>query len=233
MRRAFLIPLGCAVGFFLGPLVYMACAAATAQIQTCSAPATSTASDALIGCPKASITWGPSSSSDLTRTQTPAQAWKPFNTLTASSQVVSKSDGQWHALGTLSIAPPAGTPAPVITPPPAPYSATVTLAWQAPTQNTDGTALTDLDHFTVFQGADAAHLISVASPAAATTSYTTPSLFEGAYVFAVSATNSAKIESAKTPTVAASVTKPAAPATIPNPPPAPPKVTINTPAPTQ
>jgi hypothetical protein len=108
-----------------------------------------------------------------------------------------------------------------------PFSATVTLKWTPPTQNTDGSALTDLDHYTVYLGTDPAHWLSIGTISPGATAYTTPALLEGTYFFAVTSTNAAKQESANSATVSAIIAKPGP--KVPNPPPGPPTATINLP----
>ncbi len=110
-----------------------------------------------------------------------------------------------------------------------PFSTTVTVYWIAPTQNSDQTPLTDLDHYTVYQGADATHLVSVKSIPAGTLTYTTPGLFSGTYYFAISATNARGVESQLTVAAPAKVVAPIEPpAKTPNPPGAP-RTVVNPP----
>jgi fibronectin type 3 domain-containing protein len=73
-----------------------------------------------------------------------------------------------------------------------------TLAWSEPTQNDDGTPLTDLVGYHVYVGPDASHLTSQVNIAtAATTNYAISGLVSGTtYYFAVTAVNSAGQESA-------------------------------------
>lgn len=72
-----------------------------------------------------------------------------------------------------------------------------TLAWSAPTQNTDGTMLTDLSGYKVYHGTSAGALndvVQVSGPGA--TSYTYTQLAAGTHYFAVSAFTSNGVESA-------------------------------------
>jgi fibronectin type 3 domain-containing protein len=73
-----------------------------------------------------------------------------------------------------------------------------TLAWSEPTQNEDGTPLTDLVGYHIYVGPDASHLTSQVNIAtAATTNYALSGLVSGTtYYFAVTAVNSAGQESA-------------------------------------
>jgi hypothetical protein len=80
-----------------------------------------------------------------------------------------------------------------------PQSATgsATLNWTAPTQNTDGSALTDLSGFHVHHGLSAANLTDVTDiPGATITSYVATQLASGTHYFAVSAYTSGGMESA-------------------------------------
>lgn len=86
----------------------------------------------------------------------------------------------------------------------------VTLAWTAPTQNTDGSALTDLAGFNIYQGTSPTTLSLVGSVGPGGGTYTTPSLAPGTYYFAVTATT-ASAESAESAVVSAVVSPPPVP----------------------
>jgi hypothetical protein len=191
--------------------VTLAYGAAPDQIQYCKVPATSTATGSLVGCPPAQVAWGPVLTTDLVRTQTPAQAWVPYSSLTPTSMVVRKTGGAWVALSSITV-----TPAPTnpqsggggsVTPPP-PYSASVTLTWKAPTTNTDGSSLTDLASYNVYMGATAANLLPVGKVTAPTTTFTTSPLTVGSYTFTVTAVNLSGVESAQAALVTTTVSKP-------------------------
>jgi hypothetical protein len=67
-------------------------------------------------------------------------------------------------------------------------SGTATVKWVAPTENSDGTALTNLAGYTVYYGTDASTLtqaqsVQVSNPA--TLSYTVSGLTSGTWYFAV------------------------------------------------
>lgn len=71
------------------------------------------------------------------------------------------------------------------------------LSWIAPTQNTNGTTLTDLTKFRIYTATTAAALAS-ATPievAGSVTTYTLKDLPQGTKYFAVTAVNSANVES--------------------------------------
>lgn len=80
----------------------------------------------------------------------------------------------------------------------------VTLTWTPPTQYTDGTTITDLAGFYVYQGG--VKLATTLGPAATKLDIPLP---VGTFVFALSAYTTAGVESDKTPTVSVTVTKPA------------------------
>lgn len=98
------------------------------------------------------------------------------------------------------------------TAPPSSTTDTVALTWNAPTANTDGSALADLKGFNIYQGTSATTLVKVASITLPASSYTTPNLAPGTYYFAVTAVNAAGLESAQSETVSHELTAPAPPA---------------------
>lgn len=76
------------------------------------------------------------------------------------------------------------------------------LSWLAPTQNADGSALTNLAGYKIYYGTDPANLdqvISIADPAALARKVTP--LAAGVHYFAMTAYNSINVESVRTPTV--------------------------------
>jgi hypothetical protein len=82
----------------------------------------------------------------------------------------------------------------------------VTLSWQAPTQNADGSALVDLKGYKVHYGAESktySDTIQVAN--AGITTYVVQNLAAGKYYFAVTAYNSAGQESSLSPEVSTQV----------------------------
>jgi hypothetical protein len=82
----------------------------------------------------------------------------------------------------------------------------VTLSWQAPTQNADGTPLVDLKGYKVHYGAASktySDTIQVAN--AGITTYVVQNLEAGKYYFAVTAYNSAGQESSLSPEVSTQV----------------------------
>jgi Putative Ig domain len=81
--------------------------------------------------------------------------------------------------------------------PPTLATGNATLAWTAPSQNTDGSALTNLAGFKVYHGTSATALNDVVQiEGAASTGYTYPLLTAGTHYFAVSAYTSGGLESA-------------------------------------
>jgi hypothetical protein len=75
---------------------------------------------------------------------------------------------------------------------------TATLTWLPPTTNTDGSALTNLSGYKLYHGTSATALTDVRSiSSAGITSYVFSQLATGTHYFAMSAVNSAGMESAK------------------------------------
>lgn len=110
----------------------------------------------------------------------------PSATGTASNIVIRVSDGTASAsLPAFSIAV-AAAPAP--TPPPPTTTGSATLSWQAPTQNTDNTALTNLAGYRIVYGKSTSALdqmVTISSPG--TTTYMIEGLTAGTWYFAVRA----------------------------------------------
>jgi len=85
-------------------------------------------------------------------------------------------------------------------------SGAVTLNWTAPTENTDGTPLTDLSGYDIHYGTKSGNYtqsVSVSNPGIAT--YVVDNLTPGTYYFSVSAVNSAGTESPLSSEVTATV----------------------------
>lgn len=81
-------------------------------------------------------------------------------------------------------------------------NSSVVVSWSAPTQNVDGSALADLDGYTLYYGVDADNLTDSVSVDASSTSYTMNGLVSGTtYYFAVAARNTAGAESDKSEVV--------------------------------
>lgn len=77
------------------------------------------------------------------------------------------------------------------------YAGDAVLTWTAPTQNTDGTALTDLAGFTIYMGtvAGGPYPVTVTINDPLETSLTVPNLSEGTYFFVSTAFNTGGLES--------------------------------------
>jgi hypothetical protein len=87
-----------------------------------------------------------------------------------------------------------------------PAANAVTLSWQAPTENTDGTELTDLSGYTIHYGTESQNYtseIQVDNPGL--TTYVVDNLSPGTYYFAVTANSSEGFQSAYSPEVSATV----------------------------
>ena len=94
-----------------------------------------------------------------------------------------------------------------ITPPKPPnVSGSATLDWMPPTQNSDGSVLTNLAGYTVYYGTSPGSLtqtVKITNPGL--TAYTIPNLPSGTWYFAVSAYSSAGVESGRTTTVSTTI----------------------------
>ena len=85
-------------------------------------------------------------------------------------------------------------------------SGAVTINWTAPTENTDGSPLTDLSGYDIHYGTKSGNYtqsVSVSNPGIAT--YVVDNLTPGTYYFSVSAVNSAGTESPLSSEVTATV----------------------------
>ncbi len=99
--------------------------------------------------------------------------------------------GTWSALRSVT------TPTPTTPPPPPPAgTGTASLSWTPPTQNTDGTALTNLAGYRIVYGTAAGSLTrTIQVPNAALSTYVVDALAAGTWYFAVSAYTSNGFES--------------------------------------
>jgi hypothetical protein len=89
---------------------------------------------------------------------------------------------------------------------PAAQSDSVTLSWAAPTENTDGSALTNLAGFDIYYGNSAASLtqkISIGSVGLLT--YVVPNLNSGTWYFEVVAVNAAGVQSGPSSVVSVTI----------------------------
>jgi hypothetical protein len=85
-------------------------------------------------------------------------------------------------------------------------SGTATLGWTAPTENTNGTALTNLAGYRLHYGTSASNLATIVQvPGASVTTYTLNSLAAATYYFAITAYTSSGVESALSPVVSTAV----------------------------
>jgi hypothetical protein len=130
---------------------------------------------------------------------TPATTPVAVNSSNPTVQGVTAPRTSTDAATPAAATPPVATPQVATAPAPAapsPTTGTATLDWVPPTQTTDGGVLTDLAGYYVYYGTDANHLnqrVQLRNPGL--TAYVIDGLPQGSYVFAVSAYNSAGIES--------------------------------------
>jgi hypothetical protein len=120
-------------------------------------------------------------------------SWQLASAVLPTDQVWAKTTavpaGTWVLASTLTFATSA---------PPA-INSTAVLKWTAPTQNVNGTALTNLASYNIYEGTSAATVAKVANVLAPATTYTVTGLTPGTYYFTVTAVNSASpaVESAQ------------------------------------
>jgi len=94
-------------------------------------------------------------------------------------------------------------------PPPksnSPATGTATLDWMPPTENTDGSVLTNLAGYTVYYGTSAANLtqsVKITNPGL--TAYTLSNLPSGTWYFAVTSYSSTGIESSRSGVVSTTI----------------------------
>jgi hypothetical protein len=130
-------------------------------------------------------------------------------TVSASSASVSSDSsktGSASSGGTSSASSGSSTPSKTAGPLPPVSSGTATLDWTPPTENTDGTELTNLAGYKVHYGTTAQNLdstIEVSNPGLS--SYTVTDLPSGTYYFAVTAVSSSGEESPLSGVVTASL----------------------------
>jgi Fibronectin type III domain len=111
--------------------------------------------------------------------------------LTACGDGVGVSPASATASATGTTAPPASTPA-APAPPASPTTGSATLSWTVPTQNTNGTPVSDLAGYHIYYGTTEGAWTSTITVLEATeTSYVVSGLAAGTYYFAVVAFNTA------------------------------------------
>ncbi|HVN42058.1 MAG TPA: putative Ig domain-containing protein [Steroidobacteraceae bacterium] len=88
----------------------------------------------------------------------------------------------------------------------APVTGSATLSWQAPTQNTDGTPLTDLAGYVVHYGTSPSNLSqSISLKSASTTTVEIDNLAQGTWYFTLNSVNSNGVESSPTAAVSKTI----------------------------
>jgi hypothetical protein len=190
-------------------------ASPTAGAVAAAAPATQAAAPvALTGTPAASVTAGqnylfqPAVSQGggvVTFTIQGQPAWATFDpdtgVLTGKPAVANEgSTGAITITGTNGSSSASIGPFAILVkaPPASPATGSATLSWSAPTQNTDGTPISDLAGYHVYYGVSASQLTTTITLSSATeTSYIVNGLAPGTYYFAVVAYTSAGVDSAQ------------------------------------
>jgi hypothetical protein len=115
--------------------------------------------------------------------------------------VTSSSAGSSQSVASLTStdsSPPAASPPAASQPKlPAPSVGEMTLSWDAPDENTDGSALTNLAGYRIYYGASADDLRQVIDiPGVGMTTYVIDDLATGTYYFSIRAYNAQGAESA-------------------------------------
>jgi hypothetical protein len=89
---------------------------------------------------------------------------------------------------------------------PAASSDTVTLSWVAPTDNTDGSALTNLTGYNIYYGTSASGMTTkISIPTVGMLTYVISNLNPGTWDFTVTSVNSSGMESSASATVSATI----------------------------
>jgi hypothetical protein len=175
------------------------------------APSSPSASITIEGIPSATATVGEqysfqpkviSSGAGISFAASGLPAWLTFNTSTGAVAGTPSAGDQGttgHIVITASTAGASATTTPfTISVQPAATSTTlsVKLSWAAPTENTDGTPVTELAGYHIYYGMNPAELTLWASVAGAgSTTYVVDDLPSGTYYFSVVAYNSAGVDS--------------------------------------
>jgi fibronectin type III domain protein/putative Ig domain-containing protein len=135
-------------------------------------------------------TWAAFNASTGALTGTPAVA----NEGTTTGITITGSNGSSSAsIGPFAIAVNAPAASPPASPP---ATGTATLSWTAPTENTDGSPLTNLAGYHIYYGTTSGQWTSTITIASATeTSYVVTGLAPGTYYFTIVAFNTDEVDS--------------------------------------
>lgn len=124
-------------------------------------------------------------------------AWSTFNTTTGRLSGTAQAGTYSIVIGVTDPVGASAFLAFTLTVTAATPTGTAALSWTAPTQNTDGSSLTNLAGYRVYHGTSASSLNDVVElQGTNTTNYTFNALASGTHYFAVSAYNSSGMESA-------------------------------------
>jgi hypothetical protein len=174
-------------------------------------PSSPSASITIEGSPAATATVGEqysfqpkviSSGAGISFAASGLPSWLTFNASTgalAGTPSAGDEGTTGHIVITASTAGASATTTPFtisVQPPAASTTVSVKLSWAAPTENTDGTPVTDLAGYHIYYGMNPAELTLWASIAGAgSTTYVVGDLPSGTYYFSVVAYNSAGVDS--------------------------------------
>ena len=127
------------------------------------------------------------------------------STTTTASNTASTTASNTTAPSTAATTPAAGTSTSGTTTT-APVNGVATLDWMPPTQNTDGSTLTNLAGYTVYYGtspSDLTQSVKVSNPGL--TAYSVTGLTSGTWYFTVTSYSADGVESARTTTVSTQI----------------------------
>ena len=123
-----------------------------------------------------------------TSADTPSTAADTGSAETAAPSPVTSTNNSTSSSSTSSVAAPSATGT---------GSGSATLVWSPPTENTNGSMLTNLAGYRIYFGSSASALTEVIDvKSAGITSYVVDKLVSGTYYFALSAYNATGVESA-------------------------------------
>jgi hypothetical protein len=144
---------------------------------------------------------------DSTTTQSTAPAQSASGSGGTSGSAASAGTGSGSSTSAVSTGSGSTSSSSSSSTPPAKSSDSVTINWTPPTENTNGSPLTNLAGYDIHYGTSSGSLtkkISISNPGIAT--YVVSNLTAGKYYFAVAAVNSAGTESPLSAQVSATVT---------------------------
>jgi hypothetical protein len=155
-----------------------------------SAGSASDASSAVAVTPPASAGTDPTTGTGSTVASTPVASTPVASTPVASTPVTSTSSSSGSSSGATT----------------SPTSDNVTLSWSAPTENTNGSALTNLTGYIIYYGTSASAMTqTIDINTVGMLNYVVDNLSAGSWYFQIVAVNAAGVQSSPSATVSASI----------------------------